>query len=379
MFLRTHLAKLTRPLYNQFKSVMSFGDSIASSNAFVRSASNMTAVQLPDMLLTKRRPELSLKFDPRTRKLSLQLGDQQLGSTPNQTNSKFCSYCNAPQCKLLAKSSEKDDANNELSKNDDRKIVTISIDREAFCRAICNSPESGSPTGKTEAVTDGEYCQYCNAPKCKLTAKQTDNVRSIEESTEYCELCKAPKCKLEEKLAVTPVKNDVDVRSENPNKIEKGFEYCKYCDAPKCKLTEKFERLRSDVNAKSSEGSSKTKTSLSKKRNKYSDTSRNTDEEMELSNDVTKGPHYCSVCKSPICKFELPQTTQTENDVENISDTSKSSDKISITLNPSEICATICAETSKNASVKPIMNSPEKRLSRSNKFNASYDKDNSKI
>ncbi|KAG4066985.1 hypothetical protein HA402_007733 [Bradysia odoriphaga] len=382
MMLRTHLAKLiTRPLHNQFKSVMSFGDSIASSNAFVRCASKMTLVQLPDKQFTKRRPELSLKFEPQTRKLSLQLGgDQQLESTSSQTDNKFCSYCNAPRCKLLSNSSEKDDADNELSKNDKEK-VTIFIDREAFCRAICNSPGSGSPTGKAEAATDGEYCQYCNAPKCVLT-EQTGNVRSIEGSSEYCDICKAPNCKLEASLPVTPVKNDVDVRSENPNKVEEGFMYCKYCHAPKCKLTEKLENLPSDAEITSSGGSIKDQTSLSNKRNKYSDTSRNTVKAKELSDDVTKSPQYCSACKLPICKFELPQTTQTVNDVEKISDTSESSDKISITMNASEICGAICSEASKNAPIKPIMNSPETRLSRrektpkSNKFNSSYDKDN---
>lgn len=138
---------------------------------------------------------ISLKFNPETRQLYLNNDEQS-----SQYSSQFCSICNTSPCKLLSNPSDSDP-----------NTITISVDRNAFCRAICNT----STEAETQnSLIKSDYCHLCDAPVCKFAAHLSENA-DTEKSTEkksnagnetttdeptkppgYCVYCKAPVCQL---------------------------------------------------------------------------------------------------------------------------------------------------------------------------------------
>lgn len=272
--------------------------------------------------------ELSLKLNRKTHQLYLQTTDKKLGSSLtallNQNDSQFCSFCNAPQCKLLSDSTASE--NNDNKPEDNPNIVTILVDKNAFCRAICDEGVSPTPTPQNSLVRT-DYCSFCDAPKCKLADKSehsgageqskiSSNEKSVEaaKGSEYCDICKAPKCKLTESLQPKENENKTEQESVTSSKksvvAENGPDYCYFCDAPTCKLVV--------ANAKQGESSGGNVTVTgAAKGSEYCDICKapqcklkedlaNRDENQRLSEKTTeaaKNSEYCDICKAPRCKL----------------------------------------------------------------------------
>ncbi len=360
-------------------------------------------------------PKISLKFNPQSNQLYLQVNDEILGAG----NSNFCSICNAPQCKLTSgRSTEK------VPSESKSNTITISVDREAFCQAICNGSAEASSKSSTATSENSDvgndYCPHCDAAKCKLTEQLPDDPSSTEKGVEpskeimkgsgYCDVCKADKCKLEQNLSEKPDTKGAssDIKNiNNPN----ADEYCKECDAPKCKLIETLAASPNsnepDKRGERSPGSKvdvekgtqyceKCDAPVCKLKTKSSDTGKKSDRNNNSNKsshdsgskhsndgatDITKTPGYCIACKLPKCKFETSGTVTQTGDVNS---TSNSSDKIIITVNASEICGIICNkdatsnQLSTTQNIKPGKNESDKIKSRKGtRVNTSYEKDNS--
>lgn len=272
---------------------------------------------------------LKLTINPKSKELQLQIKDKKTlnkseKSSSGQQNNGFCTICNTTPCKFQ---NGTPDTNEFVEGNSN--IITITVSKNELCRTICNDSGNVASTSSTQkGDRGGEYCPLCDAPKCKLDNKSennnevnTEGQRSIENRT---------------KTAIN-MSTNTDASDLIQIKVNKT-EICRQI----CFNDNTDSSTREDTLTSSTSG------------NKHVD--------------ITKIPGYCSVCKLPQCKYEPnSKTTEQQRAIEYPSDTSSSSDsssdsssemsdRITISVDKSEICRVICKDVDTFTQTDPTKN-----------------------
>lgn len=264
----------------------------------------------------------------------------------------------------------------------DSNTITIKIDKRELCRAMCNSSgEVGSeycdvckaaPCKKKASGKGSEYCDLCKAAPCKNKApdngessstgssqdkgseyctvcktepcKRKDGSSSLSDSgSKYCEICESEQCNADDsdggKLSPTDKDTGLDRGDEaadggksrsndKATSLDRGDTYCNVCKSETCKQEERLSKNRNDSGKDGKLLNTKI-TSVDK-----------------LKNVLTNDSEYCASCNSSKCKYgssKKERNASTSIISKNVNSTSQSitpkiSDKITITVDKSEIC-----------------------------------------
>lgn len=294
--------------------------------------------QISNQNESKPRPALTLKLNPETKELYLQVNDKTSNETvrleSNGKNSEFCSICNAPVCKLKNNfsninlsgkldSSSTTSGSPSASKSDSKSnsksnsnMMTIVVSKNELCRTICKDSGNVSSTS-TSTTQSGNVSSTLATQSGHVSSPSTSATQNVDKNGEYCPLCDAPKCKITDPVFENSKrsKDDANQRSnDGTENLEKTrmIENIDSSDLIRIRV-DRAEICRQICNIEevSTRSSSATSSSATSSTSTYvSSTSLSTEEQR----DKAKSPDYCPICDLPKCKLVSPdEPTNTSN------------------------------------------------------------------